>query len=63
MFVIKDLPFSYKARKMEGVSSKVVTLLLQAGMAWKGFIIRKYYMLLQGESVWKIFVTSEFHIC
>ena len=51
MFVIKELPFSYKARRMEGDSSRGVTLLLQEGMAWKGFVIRKFYMLLQGESV------------
>ena len=63
MFVLKELPFSYKARKTEGVSSKGVTLLLQESMAWKGFVIRKFYMLLQGENVWKVFVIREFHIC
>ena len=62
-FVIKELLFSYKARRLEGISSKGVTILLQEGMAWTEFLIRKFYMQLQGESVWKVFVTREFHIC
>ena len=52
MFVIRELPFYYKARRMEGVSSKGVTLQLR-NMAWKGFVIRKFHMLLQEEGVYK----------
>ena len=63
VFVIKELPFNYKDRRMEDVSSNGVTLLLQEGMAWRGFVIRKFYIMLQRESVWQVFVTREFHIC
>ena len=48
---------------MESVSSKGVTLLLEESMAWVGFVIRKFHMLLQGEGVWNVFVTRQFHIC
>ena len=62
-FVIKKLLFSYKARRMDGVSSSGVTLLLQEGIARKELVIRKFYMLLQGVCVWKVCVTRGFHIC
>ena len=57
-FLIKELLRSYKASRMKGASSKRATLLLQEGMAGKGFVIRKFYFLLLGESVWKVFVTT-----
>ena len=46
MFVIRELPFCYKARRMEGVSSKGVTLLLE-----------EFHMLLEAEGVWNVSVT------
>ena len=74
MFVIRKLSFCYKVRRI-GVSSKEVTILLQEGMACKGFAIKKFAhavtrrlcvegICYKGVShlLWKTFAITEFHV-
>ena len=43
MFGIKELPFSYKDRRMEGVSSKGTCEKLTRNV-WKVFVVREIYI-------------------
>ena len=52
---------SYLLPKQE--SRRFLPHLLKGVMDWKGVCHKGFLPLLQGEGVWKVFVTGEINIC